>query len=120
MHPAYMQSQIPKQMFSILNNLFEIEKKVKLHGDAGNILRNIEKIKDALSDLGYVYEDPTGQSFNQTRTDVDATITGAGVENLVIIDVIKPIVRLSSKGVSAIIQKGIVIVEQKDQGGANE
>lgn len=69
--------------------------------------------------VGLSYEDPMGQSFKETRTDLDATISGTGTNNLVVVEVIKPIIRAlfrdGSGEYAKIVQKGIVIVEsQKD------
>jgi len=111
-----MQISIPKEPILIINNLFEIEKKVSIHGDAGNILRNVTKIREVFEEQGLTFEDPQGQAFNQTRADLDATISGEGTENLFVVDVIKPIIRVSISGISQVVQKGIVVVESKFEG----
>ena len=52
-------------------------------------------------------------------TDLDATIAGTGTENLVVVEVIKPIIRAIVKDgadeSSKIVQKGIVIVESRKE-----
>lgn len=106
--------EIPKWVLVILNNLYEVEKKLALHGDAGNATRNIEKMKDMFAEVGLFYEDPMGQEFRETRTDLDATISGSGTENLVVVEVIKPIIRGGEAAFSKVIQKGIVVVESKE------
>ena len=124
--------QIPKSILIVLNQLYELEQKLKQNDPAG-LGRNIGKMKDALADeglpaldahggqlrLSLAYEDPMGQSFNETRTDLDATIAGAGTENLVVVEVIKPIIRATVKDganeSSKIVQKGIVIVESRKE-----
>lgn len=103
--------EAPKWALNLLNNLYEIEKKLSLHGDASNALRNVGKIKEALQDQGLTYEDPMGQRFSETRTDLEATISGTGTDNLVVVEVIKPIVRVEQSGFSRVVQKGIVVVE---------
>jgi hypothetical protein len=110
--------EVPKQFLTMLNNLYEIERKLALHGDPGNAMRNVERIKDALKEQGIFYEDPMGQPFKETRTDLDATISGTGTENLVVSEVIKPIVRAGLRELSRVVQKGIVVVESKQQGSA--
>ena len=118
---------------SALNQVYEIEQKVKRHGDAANISRHLGKVKDAFAEeglpvwdagggrfkLGLVCEDPMGQSFNETRTDLEATISGAGTEHLVVVEVIKPIVRAVVRDgageFSKVIQKGIVVVESRKE-----
>jgi hypothetical protein len=59
----------------------------------------------------FFYEDPMGQNFQETRTDVEATISGKGTEHLKIVEVIKPIIRHGQRDLSRVIQKGIVVVE---------
>jgi sugar-specific transcriptional regulator TrmB len=111
---------IPGWVLKIMNNLYEIDRKLALHGDAGNTVRNVEKIKDAIGDfLGdnefeIFYEDPMGQMFKETRTDLDATITGNSSENLHVVEVIKPIIRIRSPKFSQVIQKGSVVVASKN------
>lgn len=113
--------EVDKRILVTLNNLYEIEKKLELHGDTSNIKRNVDKIRDVFAEIGVFYEDPKGQPFKETRTDLEASIAGSSTENLVVIDVIKPIVRageVTPSGdipFSRVIQKGIVIVESKLQ-----
>ena len=105
--------EVPKWCLTLLNQLYEVERKLKLHGDPANALRNLEKMKDALEENGLFYEDPMGQAFKETRTDLEASISGRGTENLVVVEVMKPIVRLGPRALSQIVQKGIVVVESK-------
>jgi hypothetical protein len=114
------QVNIPKFIFVFANNLFEIEKKIAMNGDAGNFSRNISKMKESLEEYGVTYENPEGEPFNETRTDLDASISGTGTENLYVVDVIKPIIRANSSGMSTVIQKGIVVVESRNKGESNE
>lgn len=106
--------EIPKWILVTLNNLYEVERKLALHGDAGNAARNIEKMKDVFAEMGVFYEDPMGQEFRETRTDLDATISGSGTDNLVVVEVIKPIIRGGEAAFSKVVQKGIVVVESKE------
>ena len=131
--------QIPKSILVVINQLYELEQKLKKHGDPNNIQRNVIKMKDAFAEEGMPgdvhghlhiclsYEDPMGQSFKETRTDLDATISGSGTDNLVVVEVIKPIIRsamrLSAGEISdqlkaqftQVIQKGVVIVESQKE-----
>lgn len=108
--------EVPKWALTLLNNLYEIERKLAVHGDPGNASRNIAKIKDAFAEQKLFYEDPMGEMFKETRTDLDATISGAGTENLVVVEVIKPIIRTGDAALSRVVQKGIVLVQSKDAG----
>ena len=103
--------EVPKWALQVMNNVCDIERKLSLHGDPANAKRNVERIKEAFEEQMIFYEDPMGQDFSETRTDLDASITGAGVDNLRVVEVIKPIVRYGDKSYSRVVQKGIVIVE---------
>ena len=65
--------------------------------------------RSTFEEMGYQIHNPSGEPYNETRTDCEASIAGSKVDNLVVAEVIKPIVR--RQGV--IIQKGVVIVESK-------
>jgi hypothetical protein len=112
--------EVPKWALTLMNNLYQIECKIALHGDPGNVSRNVEKIKEALAGESLFYEDPMGQSFKETRTDIEATITGTGTENLIVVEVIKPIIRTGRSDFSRVVQKGIVLVQSTDEGDKNE
>src|SRR4051812_48010881 len=103
--------QVPKSILVALNQVYEIEQKLKKSGDVGGVQRNITKIKDAFEDLGFSCEDPMGQLFKETRTDLEATISGTGAENLIVVEVIKPIIRAMLRDetgeFSKVVQKGI-------------
>ena len=104
-----------KRLLLVLNNLFEIEKKLSLHGDPNNLNRNISRIKVAVEELGFFYEDPMGEEFQETRTDLDATISGKETEGLKVVEVIKPIIRLVRSDLSRVVQKGVVVVEAANE-----
>jgi hypothetical protein len=111
--------QVPKSILTAINQLYEMEQKLnKLH-DPGTLQRNVNKMKDAFEEFGLAYEDPMGQAFKETRTDLDARISGSGTENLVVVEVIKPIIRyISTDGhgrFSVVVQKGIVVVEARKE-----
>ena len=40
-------TEVSKLLLVTLNNLYEIERKLKMHGDIGNALRNVHKIKES-------------------------------------------------------------------------
>ena len=112
----YVQPSVSKDLLTPLNQLFEIEKKLSASpsSDPSSCLRQVEKMKAALEELlNLFYEDPTGQAYKETRTDLEATIAGAGTEDLEVVEVIKPIIRQGNRELSSIVQKAIVVVESK-------
>lgn len=108
-------ADFPKSLLQTLNQVYAIERKLALHGDAAGILRNVERIKDAAFDADKLfYEDPMGQPFSETRADLDASIAGEGTENLIVTEVMKPVIRRGDRAHSRVVQKGIVVVRSKD------
>lgn len=114
--------KIDKVIIDIINQIYEIEKKVCQIKEQNSIQRNINKLKEIFQyDLiktdgqehGFMYHNPIGESFNETRTDCEASIAGSGTDNLFISEVIKPIIRYSIGGINVIVQKAVVIVESK-------
>ena len=111
------QPDIQKQIKEIINQIFEIEQKSsKLEGHS--IQRNINRLKElfesGLSDtVSISYHNPIGEKYDETRTDCEASISGESTENLVVIEVIKPIIRISQNGITHIVQKGIVVAESQ-------
>ena len=110
--------EIPKWLLTVMNNLYEIERKLTIHGDTGNAARNVERIKEAFAaeeGLRLFYEDPFGQPFKETRIDLEASISGTSTENLIVAEVIKPIIRCGPSELSRVVQKGIVVVEGRTE-----
>ena len=112
-----MNIKIAPHLLFTLNQLFEIEQKIGKIQETNSVQRNIDRLKgyfesDALGEnQGLVYHNPLGERFDETRIDCEATISGAGHENLVIIEVIKPIIYIKYGNTQMIAQKGIVIVQ---------
>jgi hypothetical protein len=113
-----------KPYFELLDQLFEIERKLENIEESNSILRNLNKMKDIFetnlfssstsSEIGFTYDNPIGESYNETRLDLEASIAGNSTENLVIKEVIKPIIRYKSGGSTLIARKGVVVVESKN------
>ncbi len=122
--------KIPKEYQFLLNQLFEIENKAKEIKESNSIQRNVDRIKtffesELLKDgQGLVYYDPKGESYDETRIDCEANISGTSVENLEIVEVIKPMIIYRYKSVDSltsaeiikpfIVQKAVVIVRSKN------
>lgn len=114
-----MASQIDKRVFTVLNQLYEMEQKLKRRGDPDSLLRNLAKVRDAFAGIGLIYEDPMGQRLDETRTDLEVSIAGTSTENLLVVQVIKPIIRavvgMSPAQTSVIVQRGIVVAESRHE-----
>ncbi len=115
--------EIPKLYVDLVNQVFEIEEKVKLISYENSISNNIAKIKNILDyeyietatglNISITYHNPIGEKYNETRTDCEAHIVGDSPEDLYISEVIKPIIRAKKNNVTSIIQKAVVIAKTK-------
>ncbi|MBS1770499.1 MAG: hypothetical protein JSS77_12610 [Acidobacteria bacterium] len=108
-----------KPLLSALSQLYELDRKVQARSEFQALGRNLEKMKAAFDELGYRIEDPQGQGYNETRVDLEASIAGSSTEDLVVTEVIKPIIRYlmrdSTGEYSKIIQRGVVVVESRSK-----
>jgi len=114
--------KIPKPYLELLDQLFEIERKLENIQESNSISRNTNKMKDTFenifsnateSNVGLTFHNPIDEPYNVTRLDVEASISGESTNNLIIKEVIKPIIRYKIGGSTFIARKGIVVVESK-------
>lgn len=100
------------QWQKMANLVFEIDKKVLSKDEQPALQRIYDKMKQLVEENGVFTYNPKGEKYSETRTDVEASISGNSTNNLVITDVIKPILYIEENGKKIMIQKGIVIVGQ--------
>ena len=114
------QNEVPRSLLTVVNRLYELERQSL---DIGNVpeplQRGIRRVREAVEEYGLTWEDPQGWPFNETRTDLDASISGESTKDLVVVDVIKPIIRKrlpdGPTGTSRIVQPGVVIVKSSTE-----
>jgi hypothetical protein len=99
-------------LIKIMNQFFEIQKKMVGKTESGSLQRNFERIQDYFGEIGLEMHNPAGESYNETRTDCEANIAGELGNKLIISEVIKPIVYFCDENNrKTIVQKGVVIVQ---------
>ena len=119
--------KVPQEYLDLINQIFEIEKKVSNLKEENSIIRNVNRLRNCFEEelfksgnqiAGFSYHNPIDEVYNETRTDCEASIIGDSVENLYITEVVKPIIycnyREEDKLIKTIVQKAIVIVESKN------
>jgi hypothetical protein len=118
--------KVPQSYLDFMNQIFEIEKKTANIEEENSIQRNLNKIKGILEEeffkgnnlIGFTYHNPIGENYSDTRTDCKATIAGSDINNLEIIEVIKPIVFCAYQEndivIKSIVQQAVVIVQSKN------
>lgn len=98
---------------NIINQVYELDKKAKKISEQTTINRNINKLREIFTELGFEYHDPIGEAYSDSRTDCEASIAGQSSKNLTIIETIKPIIRYRRDGYTSIVQKAVVVVVDK-------
>lgn len=117
----YRKTNVPKAVLNLINQLFELERKVSFLETQPDFQRNFDRLKDLIeSDLfrhdgviGYSYHNPLGEAYDETRTDCDASISGTASGQLHIKEVIKPVIYCTceenGRALKIIIQKAVVV-----------
>ncbi len=95
----------------IINQLVEIKQKIKQENLEEKFERNFNRVFSVIEDEGYIYRYPLGEKYTETHTDCEATIVGRETRNMIVTQVIKPIIYKKNPGGIVLVQKGIVIVE---------
>lgn len=121
--PKKVLVKLPQPYLDLINQVFEIEKKISQLTEEHSIQRNLNRLKDlfehelfkSTDGTGLTYHNPLGEKYSQTRTDCEASIAGTETENLEIVEVIKPIIYYNyleeNNPMKTIAQKAIVVVE---------
>jgi hypothetical protein len=102
-------------ILAILNQIFEVEKKVSNSPFENKLERNLNRIKSTLEEIGYKYHNPIGERYQITRLDCEAMVAGDHSDNLRIVEVIKPIIYFQQDGRNQIVQKAVVITETSNE-----
>ena len=97
------------ELLRVINQLFEAEKKAARIEGAAGLQKNLERMRGALEEIGFVIVNPQGEAYNESRTDCECSIAGDISKPLFIGDVLKPAVYLNENGARSLIQKAIVI-----------
>ncbi len=101
-----------ENLCNIINQFFEIKRKVLNQDVEKSLSRNLKRITNELENMGYVIHDPIGEKYDLSRLDCEAMATGPnGNKELAIVEVIKPIIYQKRNDRNIIIQKAVIIVE---------
>lgn len=94
----------------IINQIFDIEKKITNSEMERSLSRNIRRIKSSLENLGIQYHNPIGEKYNDTRTDCEAMINTDNLQDMKISEVVKPIIYYQEDGQIHLLQRAVVII----------
>lgn len=94
-------------LLQILNQIFDAQKKCESE-NAVKTKRNLDRMQRIIEqEMNWKVHVPTGESYNETRTDCEATIMEGSKANR-IADTLKPLVHSLTE--NKIIQKAVVLV----------
>jgi hypothetical protein len=99
------------QIKEIINQIFEIEKKISGDPLEKSLSRNLRRLKSATEEMGFHFHNPLGEKYDITRLDCEAMISGESADNLKIVEVIKPIIYFREGETNSILQKAVVVTE---------
>jgi len=97
----------------IINQLFEMQGRLKETGHAQNFERNFNRLFTLFEEDGFIIQDPTGEPYTESRTDCEAGISGHIGSKMIISRTIKPIVYQKKENNVQLLQKAVVIAEKK-------
>ncbi len=102
-------------LLNIVNQIFDIEKKVNDLEHHEKFKRNFSRISFELeAGFNLVVKIPTGEKYSDGRMDCDANIVGEMKPGMIISDTLKPVIyEKNEDGSLKIIQKAVVIVSSK-------
>jgi hypothetical protein len=95
----------------IINQLFEMQAKIKENGVAQNFERNFSRLFNLFEEDGFIIQDPAGEAYTESRTDCEASISGRMGSKMKITRTIKPIIYQKKEDGVHLLQKGVVIAE---------
>jgi hypothetical protein len=112
----------------VLNQVFALKRRLRKCEIPEGTLRPLERIeeymaanlhvRDVLPDgCGLVMVDPLGESYDDRRTELEADVIGAATGPLFIVDVLRPIIRLSIGARTYVLQRGAVTVAPETEEG---
>ena len=98
-----------QQWLKMANLVFDLDKKLGKDGNPA-LVRICERMKGLIDESGLLLYNPVGEKYAETRTDVDANISGTSLTGLIIKEVIKPVLYMEVNGKKVLMQKGVVVV----------
>jgi hypothetical protein len=96
----------------LINQFAEIRQKVGEENLEKKFERNFNRIFSIFEEEGFICQYPLGEKYSETRTDCEATIIGKEKKDMIVTQVIKPIIYRKSPEGLTLAQKGIVLVEK--------
>lgn len=96
---------------SIINSIHTLASKFNSPEQERMLKRRMDKIASDFEQLGIKFSNPIGEEYNETRSDCEASIASDNLDQLIISEVIKPIVYARHEDGYRLIQRAVVIVK---------
>lgn len=98
------------EMLPLINQFFEIESKVRDLDKTASFERNFNRVQHIFKEAGWVIQNPTGEPYQETRTDCEASISGDPKRPMKIAKTLKPIIYQRNQDQLQLVQKAVVLV----------
>lgn len=96
-------------VIQLINQVHQLQRKLNRVDETGTTSRQIERIMDIFAESGYLVDNPLGQHYDGTRTDLAVTF-GSRTTGTMITDVLKPVIYRQEEGESKLLQIGVVLI----------
>lgn len=90
-----------------------MQSRMKEAGSVQQFERNFNRLFTLFEEDGYIIQDPTGEAYTDTRTDCEASISGRMGSKMHITRTIKPVIYHKKEDGIHLLQKAVVIAENK-------
>ena len=98
-------------VIALINQHFLLTKKLDELPGSGASARPVRRMRELLEEDGFVWLDPTGEPYSESRTDMEASLSGEGQGPYTIVEVLKPVIYRKEGDQTRLLQKGVVIAE---------
>ncbi len=89
-----------------------MQQKLQGMGQLSSFERNFARLFSIFEEEGYIMQNPTGEPYQASRTDCEASIVGSTSSKMAIVKTLKPIIYKKQDGALQLLQKAIVIAEK--------
>ena len=97
----------------LINQIAEVENRIAQDDLMPKYERNFNRIRTLLEEEGFIYKYPVGERYRESNADYEANIVGRESVEMIITQVIKPVIYRREADRVTLVQRGIVMIEAK-------
>ena len=97
----------------LINQIMDIRHKITQDNLMSKYERSFNRIISLFEEEGFIIKNPIGEKYRESSADCEANIVGAESADMVVTKVIKPIIYKKVTDKVSLVQKGIIVVENR-------